>query len=78
MPTPSEMVAMVTVTMLSDEPATYIKPYNQITTSKMGTKVTAACLGERNPMESEAKTNTEPRMREDCISSCMAVDAVKR
>ena len=78
MPTPNEIVAMVTVTMLSDAPVAYISPYSHTTTNRMGTKVTAACLGERKPMLREMNTKREPRTSEDCISSCIAVAAVNR
>ena len=61
--------------MFSDEPAAFISPYSHTTTSKIGIRVTAACLGERKPMDSVMKTNNEPKTKEDCISSCIAVDA---
>ena len=69
---------MVTVTMLSDDPAIYIRPYNQTTTKRIGTNVTVACLNERKPIERVMKTNREPSPNEDCISLCMVVEATKR
>ena len=72
------MVAMVTVTMLRLAPETSINPYNHTTTKRIGMSVTSACLIERKPMASDTKTNREPRTRDDCISSCISVDATKR
>ena len=69
------MVAIVTVTMLSDEPAAYISPYNHTTTSKIGISVILACLNDLKPIERVIKTKSEPRIIEDCISFCIASDA---
>ena len=72
------MVAIVTVTMLRLAPETSINPYNHTTTRRIGPRVTRACLIERNPMAREMNTNNEPKTREDCISSCISVDATYR
>ena len=69
---------MVTVTMLSEEPAMYMRPYNQTTTKRIGTRVTLACLNDLKPIDRVINTNSEPRSSEDCISSCIVVEATKR
>ena len=61
--------------MLRDAPAAYIIPYNHTTTRRIGTNVTAACLGDLKPIVRVINTNNEPSRREDCISFCIAVEA---
>ena len=57
----------MTVTIFSYEPAAYISPYNQTTTKRIGISVILACLTDLKPIDKVMKTNSEPRISEDCI-----------
>ena len=67
---------MVTVTIFSEEPAANINPYNHTTTNNIGINVILACLNDLKPIDNVMKTNKEPRISEDCISFCIASEAI--
>ena len=69
---------MVTVTIFSDEPAAYIRPYSQTTTNKIGMSVILACLKDLKPIDRVMKTNNDPSISDDCISLCIASEATYR